>query len=249
MNQSQDAAPARPALGLRALCRRIEVARRAEVTIYDPPLTSLAEELTSRTEEIVELLDLLYQLDSYNHFDLTHVEVDDTYADLKTKAHQLAQSHKPAELQLFADSAGCLVQTTDPDADPVEFSPQGGGFVYRMAPTRFRDTFTRAASPAIRAARFTADWLPDDVSVEGFTNGMRWNGWGMPMFTLEAAQALIPHMPGLEHDAATDSFVMKQPDDEPGEHEVFTAQTINVDGKDIKVYAIGAGSWCWDPAH
>mgnify|MGYP001627354913 CR=1 FL=1 len=247
MTQSKTAEAARPKRSLREICRRIEVAYRCAKTMYDEPVLSLVEELSNRTAEIVEVLDLLRELDNYNHFDLTHVEVDEKYAELKNRARDIAAANKPPVGQLFADAAGCLVETTDPTADPVEFSPQGGGFVYRMARERFRDTYKPAVTPAIRKARFTADWLPADVSVEGFISGMRWNGWGMPMFTLEEAQRLIPYMPGLEHDASTDSFVMKSENDEPGEHEVFAAETITVDGQAVKVYAIGAGSWCWDP--
>ncbi len=148
---------------------------------------------------------------------------------------------------MFADSAGCLVETTDPNADPVEFSPQGGGFVYRMKRDRFRETFKAAKTPAVQTARFTADWLPADMSVEGFTDGMRWNGWGVPMLPLEEAQRLIPHMPGLRYDAATDAFIMNDPDNDPETGEVYSGKPITVDGKAIKVYAIGAGSWCWYP--
>lgn len=245
--EKPEPAPARGKTSLREICRRIEVAYRCQKTMFDQPLVSLVEELSTRTSEIVELLDLIYELDGYNSFDETGVEVDDKYAELKAKAREIAHANKPPVLQLFADSSGRLVQTTDPDADPVEFSPQGGGFVTRMKPDRFRETFKPAKQPAVRKARFTADWLPADMSVEGFTNDMRWNGWGMPMFTLEEAQRLIEYMPGLEHDASTDSFVMKSENDEPGQHEVFAAQTINVDGQTVKVYAIGAGSWCWDP--
>jgi hypothetical protein len=239
-------APARGKTSLREICRRIEVAYRCDRTMYDEPVVSLVQELSNRTAEIVEVLDLLRELDGYNHFDLTHVEVDEKYADLKNRAREIAAANKPPMRQLFADAAGCLVETTDPTADPVEFSPQGGGFVYRMKQDRFRETFKAADKPALRKVRFTADWLPAEMSVEGYTNGMRWNGWGMPMFTLEEAQRLIPYMPGLEHDASTDSFVMRSESDEPGQHEVFAAETITVDDQAVKVYAIGAGSWCWD---
>lgn len=240
-------APARGKTSLRQICRRIEVAYRCEKTMFDQPLVSLIEELSNRTSEIVEVLDLLHELDGHDHFDLSDVEVDDRYAELKNKAREIAAANKPPVRQLFTDSAGGLVETMDPSDDPVEFSTQGGGFVYLMNQARFCATFKPAEVPAVHKTRFTADWLPADMSVEGFTNGMRWNGWGMPMFTLEEAQRLIPYMPGLEHDASTDSFVMKSENDEPGQHETFAAQTITVDGQTVKVYAIGAGSWCWDP--
>lgn len=240
-------APSRGTTSLREICRRIEVAYRCEKTMFDEPVVSLVEELSNRTAEIVEVLDLLSELHGYNTFDLTHVEVDDRYAELKNRAREIAAANKPPVLQLFADSVGCLVQTTDPTADPVLFHLQAGGFSYRMAQARFRDTFKAVETLAFRKARFTADWLPAEMSVEGFANGMHWNGWGMPKFTLQEAQRHIPHMPGLEFDVATDSFVMKQEDDEPGQHGTFAGETITVDGETVRVYAIGAGSWCWDP--
>jgi hypothetical protein len=246
--ETRETAPPRAKTSLREICRRIEVAYRCEKTMYDPPLVSLVEELSTRTSEIVELIDLFHELDGYNTFDATGVEVDERFAALKLKARGIAQANKPPVRQLFADAAGCLVETTDPNADPVEFSPQGGGFVYLMKQDRFRETFKAAKTPAIQRARFTADWLPADMSVEGFTDGMRWNGWGMPMFPLEEAQRLIPHTSGLRYDAAIDAFIMNDPDNDPETGEVYSGKTITVDGKAIKVYAIGAGSWCWDPA-
>lgn len=244
--EKTEPAPARGKTSLREICRRIETAYRCEKSMFDQPLMSLVQELSTRTTEIVELLDVLVDLDEYNTFDLSHVEVDDTYVELKTKAHDLAVANRRPVSQLFADPSGCLVETTDPDADPVEFSPQGGGFVYRMKQDRFRETFKRAEKPAIRKARFTADWLPSDMSLEAFTNDMRWNGWGMPSFTFEEAQRLMPQMPGLSYDATADAFVMKNEGDAGGD-EIFAGQSITVDGRAVKVYPIGAGSWCWEP--
>lgn len=94
-------APARAKTSLREICRRIDVAYRSEKTMYDPPLVSLVEELSTRTSEIVDVLDLLRDLDGYNHFDLTHVEVDDRYAELKNRAREVAAANKPPVRQLF----------------------------------------------------------------------------------------------------------------------------------------------------
>jgi hypothetical protein len=246
MTQDTTQAVARPQLPLRELCRRIDIGMRAGSTMFDEPVIALVHELTGRSAEITELLDLLCELADYNTFDLTHVEVDDRYAEIKTKAQALAAANQPRALQLFADQAGRLVETAYPEADPVEFSPQGGGLVHRMSQLRFKDTFRPAQTPPIRKARFTADWLPADVAVEGFTNGMRWNGWGMPLFAFKEAQQLMPHMPGMRYDAARDAFIMKLADGEPSEEEIFCSRTIDVEGTILTVYPLGAGSWCWD---
>ncbi len=63
--EKPEPAPARGKTSLREICRRIEVGYRCEKTIYDPPLVSLVEELSTRTSEIVEVLDLLRELDGY----------------------------------------------------------------------------------------------------------------------------------------------------------------------------------------
>jgi hypothetical protein len=137
MTQDNSDVAKRKLLPLRELCRRIDTGVRAGSTMFDEPVTTLVQELSGRTAEITELLDLLCELADYNTFDLTHVEVDDRYAEIKTKAQALAAANQPRALQLFADQAGSLVETAYPDADPVEFSPQGGGLVHRMSQPRF----------------------------------------------------------------------------------------------------------------
>lgn len=96
-------------------------------------------------------------------------------------------------------------------------------------------------------APFTAPWLPGDMILEGFTDGLLWRKrWGMPKFTFEQAQRLFPHLPGLAYNAATDSFTMPHAEEEPAEKEVFAGESVTLDGKSTTLYAIGAGSWCWD---
>jgi prophage DNA circulation protein len=90
--QSEDAE--HHALSLRDLCESIHAAYAAGSAMLDQPLASLAQQMTSRTGELVALLDVLCGLDDESHFALTHVEVDDTFALLKNKAHLLALTHK-----------------------------------------------------------------------------------------------------------------------------------------------------------
>lgn len=96
MNQLEMSPVAQPnAPSLRELCRRIKAGYVGEKTMYDPAMTSLAEELTSRTAEIVDLLDVICGLDGYSHFDVLGVECDDVYMELKGRAQQLATANQP----------------------------------------------------------------------------------------------------------------------------------------------------------
>ena len=156
-----------------------------------------------------------------------------------------AQNPPTREHRLFADEAGRLVEVlwTSTD-DNVEFSAQGGGFVHKVARAEFEKRFKPAAQPLYSLQAVSAEWLPDDLTLPAYTNGQRWNGWALPYFPAEAAHALLEHMPDLRYDASQDAFVSKAVDGE-SQDDVFPAQELLVNGKSIKVYAVGAGSWCW----
>ncbi|WP_439673132.1 hypothetical protein [Cupriavidus necator] len=49
-----------------------------------------------------------------------------------------------------------------------------------------------------RPVRVAADWLPDDFTVDAYWNGVGWNGFVVPLFTLASAQQLCKSMPTLE---------------------------------------------------
>ena len=57
--------------------------------------------------------------------------------------------------------------------------------------------------------------------------------------------ALREHLPGLCYDDERDLFVDDSDVNEPDEV-TYPAEEIIVDGKPVKVYAIGAGYWCWE---
>jgi len=126
-------------------------------------------------------------------------------------------------------------------------SPVENEAVKRSRMQRAPATSGNSRPAPLYKAPFTAAWLPGDMILEGFTDGLLWRKrWGMPKFTFEQAQRLFPHLPGLAYNAATDSFTMPHADDEPTEKEMFAGESVTLDGKTITLYAIGAGSWCWD---
>lgn len=155
------------------------------------------------------------------------------------------QDQPKREPRLFADESGHLVEVLWASTDEiVEFSAQGGGFVHKASRTEFEKRFKPAAPLAFSLQAVSAEWLPDDLTLPAYTNGQRWNGWAMPYFPAESAHTLLEHMPDLRYDAAQDAFVSKSYDDET-EDDVFPAQELVVEGVTVKVYAVGAGSWCW----
>lgn len=124
----------------------------------------------------------------------------------------------------------------------------------RMAGARF---------PTYRKAWFSFDDAekPEDYFV-GWTNGERWNGWGMPYFEkAEAERVLAWHNARLEPADQPkaylngDRYFFPSIDDTPGDppHPGYDPQQISVETADaidyFGTYAIGAGSWCWNVAY
>lgn len=66
------------------------------------------------------------------------------------------------------------------------------------------------------------------------------------MFESQEARRVIAAMPELtgKYDESDDRFVTLGQD---GEEESWSAESIQPDGgSTVKVYAVGAGCWCWD---
>jgi len=93
-------------------------------------------------------------------------------------------------------------------------------------------------------AKFKMDFFPDDVEIEGYTNGGRWNGWAIPYFTFENAQKLIPIFEGyLSYDVDQDAFKYLDPVHmNPEDTEIY--ESLDIDGN--KFYSVGGMSFCWD---
>lgn len=128
----------------------------------------------------------------------------------------------------------------------VRINAQGGGLARTMTEEHFASEFEQV-DPVFdyRLGTVTADFLASDVIVPCYSNGKRWNGFGMPVFTLEVGKALLAAIPDLTYDEVRDAFVWR-PCDGGGEEEIYAPTAILVATDAIKVYPIGTGSWTWD---
>ena len=148
---------------------------------------------------------------------------------------------------VYIDSKGFRVEIVPSSPEGVvSFYPQGGGFQRTLPVIVFEALYKpESAPPAMRRAIFSGDWM--DETWPGFTDGMRWNGWAMPLFEFETASKIFADIGNPSEfwfDSEKDAFVYANPDF-PDEPEIFGASFIEVEGRTIKAYGVGAGSWCW----
>lgn len=153
---------------------------------------------------------------------------------------------EPNQIKLYADKKGHLVEVFGELADPVIFFSQGGGFQQRMPLKSFQRTFEPAQLPGFKQVRVSGDWMPDDTSLEAYSTGQRWNGWAMPYFTLENGKRVMEFIPDLRYVEQEDAFFWHLEGTDSEDDERYGPTTITVDGVQVKTYALGAGSWCWD---
>ena len=87
-----------------------------------------------------------------------------------------------------------------------------------------------------------------EETFQGFTDGDTWNGFACPYFIYEEAARLLNEFGNeWEFDEEKDSFLVHPlGDSEYDEPEEFGSVMIQVDGEEVKTYAIGAYSWIWD---
>ena len=157
---------------------------------------------------------------------------------------------QPLKTHDYVDASGYRITVTgDLPTDPftmVEFFQQGGGFSKQMPLGLFHSTFKSAPAPQFAPIRVRGDWFPHEVmTLPAYGDGTFWNGWAMPYFDRAGADALAGLMDNVTYDEELDAFVAKteSAEDEP---EVYESSSITVNGAAVQVYAIGAGSWCWD---
>jgi len=92
-----------------------------------------------------------------------------------------------------------VVQVEGASDGEVSFFQAGGGFVRRCSVEKFLETHAPVTQEQIRAwgaeyrrAHFDGDWFPAEAPpIEGYTNGVLWNGWQVPSFSREALEAGI----------------------------------------------------------
>lgn len=128
------------------------------------------------------------------------------------------------------------IDVIDPQADPVSISPQGGGQVYTVPLSAFRQHYEPAPPAPFRAGTVTAECLPG-VVLACYGNGDRWNGYGMPYFARAEVERLMAF--GYALHWMGDTVVCYQ-DDEPEDYE----PVVMPDG--VPAWGVGAGSWLWD---
>jgi hypothetical protein len=169
-----------------------------------------------------------------------------------TDAAAPAGATEPRKSELYSNNAsGQLFEVSERGETTVSIHPQGGGFVYKVGLADFAAKFTPATIPPYGPALVSGDWFDGLEVAECYSDGRRWNGWGMPMFTYEQALKLIAICPTLTYDARLDAFVLPAEtgeatvDAESDPDDVFAATYIDVAGVRTKVYPIGSGSWCW----
>lgn len=153
-------------------------------------------------------------------------------------------STAPTAGQVFiSKDASARIQVVKVEPDSISFARKGGGFVMKMTTETFHSRFDpETQEPPLTTALFAFDGVT--TLILGYTvKGDLWNGWAKPMFTKEGAQLIAQSLPGMTYKEETDSFDI----DLEGEMYSFCATTVQIPIMGaVKVYAIGAGSWCWN---
>jgi hypothetical protein len=124
----------------------------------------------------------------------------------------------------------------------VKFAPQGGGFVRKMSAEEFDKTFFKAEFPSYKPEWVMVEGF--DKPVVGYCNGQKWNGWAMPYLPKTSADELCKVMSDLRYDAEKDAYIWEP--EGGAEPEIFERSIAKVFDREVIVYAVGAGYWCWE---
>lgn len=137
------------------------------------------------------------------------------------------------------------MEATKADGGRVTFWVRGSSYRMTVSSSAFGASFSvHNAEDALSAGSFRGSWLPSGVRLKGYSSHLVWNGWACPHFTREEGLRLTGLMGGqLSFNEASDSFI-----DSPGGlggHTQYEGQDWEVEGRQVRLYAIGAGAWCW----
>lgn len=141
---------------------------------------------------------------------------------------------------------GYRVEMSEMRDGRVYFHSQGGGFIHSVTRADWDKHFKPAPEPKFTTGAVSGEWLADGQSFACYLDGSKWNGWAMPYFTKEQADAYLAATPdGMtgSFDEARNVYVFTCEGEEPYEVE---AEVIDADGQHVTVYPIGAGYWVWD---
>jgi hypothetical protein len=158
--------------------------------------------------------------------------------------------------QLYKDKDGRLVQIDHEDETAVYFYPQGGGMMHSCTKEHFYSTFTPIDRPELRRGLVTADFLQGEdgreVRLQCWSDGMAWNGWGMPYFPRDSVDKLIklldadPHIPKIRWADNGEDVIYHDGEEDADGNSVPTVMSPHVMPDGTWAWPIGAGSWCYD---
>lgn len=93
-----------------------------------------------------------------------------------------------------------ILYTASVEGGTFAVCTQGGGFIQHYTPENFAKIF-KEVKPNLsqRKGIVTADFLRQDIKVPCYSNGLSWNGWGMPNFDRAGVdQVMLAFEPGME---------------------------------------------------
>lgn len=105
-------------------------------------------------------------------------------------------------------------------------------------------TLAEQKASEYRSSAFTLEG--SDEEYRGWTQWAFWKGWALPHFEFQEAERIIArlHDLGAHYSRQSDAFIFKPSSGTP---HVWKARVIRVrGGKKLRVYPIGAFSWCWE---
>lgn len=141
-----------------------------------------------------------------------------------------------------------------------EVTAQGGGFVKVFDAETFHKEFEEIKNePVLKKGKVTADFLPSNMTVECYSYGLSWNGWGLPLFTRAAVEAMVAAVNGPTQEPTVELSMVGDIVTSPNENfdksvpesednplvDKFGPELYIVDGQQIELWSIGDG-WTWD---
>lgn len=102
----------------------------------------------------------------------------------------------------------------------------------------------------LRRAAFVLGVLPGRY--DGWTRGETWNGFACPLFDEATTRSVVRDLNASGDGRASldegTGVVSVLDDDYPGEPERFGPEVVEVEGRPVRLWAIGAMVWAWREA-
>jgi hypothetical protein len=134
----------------------------------------------------------------------------------------------------------------------VSAAPLGGGFLKKIPLDKAAEGFRlvtdeeRDAGLAWKADKFDIEGGP---SFAGWHRGDNWNGWACPYFEKAEADRVLAEMGNgwevAKFDAEKDAYVFLSEGCREDEQDVFKGEDVEINGKKMHLYPVGAYCWIW----